>query len=106
MAFVSMSFLQISTVKCCTNGQVCPIGGTFSIVDKEDKDEVNTFFDCFNKNQGKTENYENDPFKKFKEVSTLFSDIPMPRYSSYSLISFNALLIYEGPFLNGPDLPG
>jgi len=103
VAFIGMSFLQISLVKCCDEGEICPVSGTHSDIDH---DGVNTFFDCFTKKQASAKNNPFDSLKKIKEIGIFTVKIPLPYFTGFDLIHFNTFLKYKDPLLRGPLLPG
>lgn len=102
--FFALSLLQVSTIKCCKKGQVCPLNGTYSDFDG---DGQSTFFDCFGKKQGKEKKPHEDFAKKIKKVSILIAKSPSPEhnYASQALFT-HTLEIYEDPVFDGPDEPG
>jgi hypothetical protein len=100
--FVGLSLLQVSAVKCCKGGKVCPISGSVSDFDK---DGDVTFFDCFSKKQGKNKTGE-EYAKKLKQAVGLSASISLPEFTGYALVSCIGHRLYDDHFPEVPALPG
>lgn len=100
--FVALTFVQVSSIKCCKKGQICPVSG---VVSDLDKDNTSSFFDCFSKKQGKNKTGE-EYSKKLKQVVSLSEPVPVPECSGYARISVAGFEPYDDHFPGVPALPG